>query len=330
MAAASMDGDRAASATRSPSGHGISAGSPSGYGSSRIRQRVDVLEGLVGGEDDAADALAERRAHDRRAPRGPDGHRLPLLVDDVVAAPRRPHRPGQEGELLGEDVLEAAVRREQPVAHEDGLLSVPDHLALELPVVVGLFLLGRGRHRGRQHAPGSAPSARASWSWVPPRGCPKTAATGGCVAKRRSIARFRRGPRDAPEMAAGSSRADAALLSFPSGGRRNRRPPGPPAAERGFTDAGPACPCLNESHQRRTPRDAAKASGWSRRGGPPNPVLVMPCRAGSPRPATARRRPRPAPRATSPPAPTRAAPAAPARRDRAAACPDAPRSPWAG
>ena len=35
MAAASMEGDGAASATRSPSGQGMSAGSPSGYGSSR-------------------------------------------------------------------------------------------------------------------------------------------------------------------------------------------------------------------------------------------------------------------------------------------------------
>ncbi len=36
MASASMDGERPASATRSPSGQGIPAGSPSGYGSSRI------------------------------------------------------------------------------------------------------------------------------------------------------------------------------------------------------------------------------------------------------------------------------------------------------
>ena len=66
-------------------------------------------------------------------PAVPIGDRLPRAIDDVVAAGRRADRLRQELQLLRVDLFERPVGREQAVAHQDGLLPAPDHLALACP-----------------------------------------------------------------------------------------------------------------------------------------------------------------------------------------------------
>ena len=159
-----------------------------------LRQAVDVVEGLVWCEDHAADSLAERRPHARRTVPGADGHGPAALVDLVVAARGRPDGVRQERQLLREDLLQRAVRGEQPVAHQDRLLAVAHHPPLVLPVVVGLPLLRARprtdqqhstRQRRNQHVPHRSlhVSARTSPAILPPRlRPPPPAAVSGIVA----------------------------------------------------------------------------------------------------------------------------------------------------
>ena len=137
-AAASMPAGSAASSIRSPSGHGMVAGSPGGGGSSRIGS--SSMSSKVWSGARITQPMPSRNAARMMgvAPGRSDRHGLALPVDHVVAPARRADGLAQVRQLLGEDLLERAVGREQPVAHEDGLLAVPDHLSIEAPVVVGL------------------------------------------------------------------------------------------------------------------------------------------------------------------------------------------------
>ena len=99
------------------------------------RQVVDVVEGLIRCEHDAADAFAKRGAHDRHTVRFADRDGPALHVNDVITAGGRSDRVGQVGQFLVEHLLERSIRCEKAVAHEYGLLSATDHFAIELPVV---------------------------------------------------------------------------------------------------------------------------------------------------------------------------------------------------
>ena len=77
-------------------------------------------------------------------------HGSTLAVDDVVTAARRPDGLRKERKLLVEDLFQRPLGRKEPVAHEQRLLTIADHVAVELPVVVSFRLLGdgaRGEHR---------------------------------------------------------------------------------------------------------------------------------------------------------------------------------------
>ncbi len=108
------------------------------------RQAGDVGVGLIGRHDHAADSLAEDGAHHRCGARLADGDHAARPVDLVIAAGGGSDRLLQEFQFLREDLFQRAVRREQAVAHEDGLLAALDHLALRAPVVIAGPLLGGG------------------------------------------------------------------------------------------------------------------------------------------------------------------------------------------
>ena len=97
---------------------------------------------LIRRHDHAADSLAEYRAHHRRGARLADRNHAARPINLVIAAGRRSDRLPQVLQFLRVDLFQRAVRREQAVAHEDGLLSALDHLALRTPVVIGRTLLG--------------------------------------------------------------------------------------------------------------------------------------------------------------------------------------------
>ncbi len=105
------------------------------------RQAIDVLEGLIWGHDDTAEALAIGRSNRGHRVLATDRDGLSVPVDHVVALRCRPYRLGNEGELLRKDLLERPIPREEPVAHHHGLLAVSDHFSIERPVVVALDLL---------------------------------------------------------------------------------------------------------------------------------------------------------------------------------------------
>ena len=129
---------------RSPSGQAIFTGSPGGGGMTSDGSLLDRLEPLFGRQDHAADTIAKGGAHDGCWARvGTDRDCPSNTVDRVVATGCRADRLRQERQLLGEDLLERPVTREQAVAHDERLLPVTDHLALRGPVVVSLDLLGR-------------------------------------------------------------------------------------------------------------------------------------------------------------------------------------------
>jgi len=110
-----------------------------------LGEGVDVGEGLVRRHHHASDALAEGGPDRGRVARptvAPDRDRATLPVDHVVAALGGADGVAQVGELLLEDLVERAVRGEEPVAHEDRLDPVLDHVPVPRPVVEVALLLG--------------------------------------------------------------------------------------------------------------------------------------------------------------------------------------------
>ena len=95
----------------------------------------------------------------------------------IVAPGRGPDMvAAEERQLLREDLLQRPVRREEPVAQEDRLLAVADHLPLHVPVVVDLLLLavlradrrgGGERQRGGAGGDGQQSRKRSALQRVP-------------------------------------------------------------------------------------------------------------------------------------------------------------------